>query len=447
MIEKLTTGLTKAKTAEQFTARGEKLSNEKMGNLLSAVGNNEAKAITLILMRNGNIYSQGDLYRAILDAQGENKGWKMGHLIPFNYCSNSLSPIGLVAKEIVNRDLSTYGYMITEEGKDLGVPLAGLLLDFSKRHNVSLYQFLKNTNSSSKNIHTEKGDEYRNRSPSTTLNLLLKLVSFPSFPIREADLLKEMSLEHTSAISFHLDRLSKLGIIEYKTIEKNKPYALYKFSKTPEGELPIHERQKTMTNTVFNLMREHPDQYFTTDMVSDLLFQKLQGRWKNKKVLYHCISSNLSFLAKHGYLTRKEFNGHKQSEISLTERQRAFLTEFIEIIRGVQNQDKNILRKGRSLAEEIITSPKKVSNLLQRAKEASSAANKSPQEETQNLILSIIRNNPGIKNKEIRTLLKKEYGKNIGISNINDLSSHLVENDSIKIAKEGIVNKYYSTEI
>ena len=88
----------------------EKLSDERLGDLLSAVGNHEAKAITLILMRNGNVFDRSNLYGEVLSSQGESKKWRVGWGDPFKYWRHSLAPIGLVAKKTLSKDLSTYGY-------------------------------------------------------------------------------------------------------------------------------------------------------------------------------------------------------------------------------------------------------------------------------------------------------------------------------------------------
>ena len=126
--------------------------NEELDNLLAAIGNNEAKAVTLLVMRTGTIYSQRDLHQAVIHAQGKSIGWRMRKRSPFGYCEDSLSPIGLVTKEVIDELGTTFGYARTEYGEQVGVPLAGLLLDFSRRHpeNVSLYRLFWSTASSSK---------------------------------------------------------------------------------------------------------------------------------------------------------------------------------------------------------------------------------------------------------------------------------------------------------
>lgn len=447
----MTEGITqiqKLTSPEQPKAR-EKLSDEEMGNLLSAVGNHEAKAITLILMRNGNIYDRTGLYREVMNAQGENKGWgKMHRGIPFQYCHDSLAPIGLVAKETLNPDFSTYGYQIIPKGKELGVPLAGLLLDFSERHNISLHLLFGSTQSryKVKNMQTE-GDnddtESKKRSPPTALKILYELITSPSLPIREVDLGKGIG-ESQAVLYAHLVRLSKLGLIEYNTRKAGIPYISYKLSTTvPEGELPIYGTYPTLTKLVLDVIKSHPDQYLTSENVYNLLPKEQRERRENEKVFRKQLSNVLSFLNKHGYVNIEKFSYEKQSEVNLTDEQRVALTELLEIMYRFQNQDEELLEKGKRLTEKIIINPERVSDFLKRAREASNNANQSPFEETQTDILSIILSHPGITNKGIQKLLE-EKGKKLGISGITNLSSSLIKNASIKVKSQGNLNRFYS---
>lgn len=114
----------------------EQLSDEQLGNLLAAVGNHEAKAVTFLVMRSETTYTAEDIHKAVIEAQGTLPGWRIHHQSAFKYCERSLSPIGLVAKEVVDPNLNTYGYARTEYGERIGVSLAGLLLDFSRKYDT-----------------------------------------------------------------------------------------------------------------------------------------------------------------------------------------------------------------------------------------------------------------------------------------------------------------------
>ncbi len=426
----------------------ERLSDEEMGNLLSSVGNNEAKAITLVLMRNGNVFGEKGLHREILYAQGGNKTWNIGTSTAFHYLSRDFSSNGLVAMGI-NPDTSAYGYTITNKGKQLGIPLAGLLLDFSQRHNIPLRLLLGDTKSPSekKTVQTEKGEniEFKKRAPLTTLKILYELLISPHLPIKETALGDRIGEIFPSALEGHLSRLSKLGVIEYKAVEANMPYSLYKLaSKIPEGELPRHKYSQELTALIINVLKTNPSEYLTIENVYANLPQEQKEKWKEIN-LKDGISKILFFLAKHGYVTIEKFHFKKLSEIYLTDSQKVLLMEFLEIMNKFQKQDKKTLEKGIRLAERMIMDPQTVSSLMERARRTSSQANASPAEDTQKNILSIVFANPGITNKEIQILLRQNYGKELGIASISDLSFHLSSQGNIKAEKEGSVSRFYRT--
>lgn len=424
----------------------ERLSDEEMGNLLASVGNSEAKAITFILMRNENIYDTGSLHAEVLRAQGNNKGWKLARPVPFRYCAKSLAPIGLVAKETFGSDLLTFGYSITDYGKELGIPLAGLLLDFSERHNVPLNLLFGETHSTSESqtIQTEIGEsvDYKKRAPTTTLKILYEVLTSPNPPIRLIGL-KDV-IGGGLDINLNLIRLSQLGLIQYNTTEVNKPTTSYKLATSiPEGELPIYADRTVLTQSVFEVLKNHPDRYLTVEDVYNLMSKKQKERWKFQKP-FNTMSSVLFFLARHRYADIERFSYLNKSEINTTDGQRVVLTELLEIMYSFQNQEKETLERGRKFAEEIISNPKRVSDLLRRAREASSHANQSSFIETQEHIFSIILSNPnGTTNKEIQNLLEKDFEKKLGISEIRGLSSALVKSGVIRVSKEGSLSRFY----
>lgn len=439
-------------TPEQLKPR-ERLPDEEMGNLVSSVGNNEAKAITLILMRNGNVYDKKGLHKEILNAQGKNKTWDIGHSATFDYCSETFSPIGLVAKEALDFDLSVYGYAITDKGKELGIPLAGLLLDFSQRHNVPLVLLLGATQSPSKKkiAQTEKGKstdiEFKKRAPSTTLKIFYELITSPDLPIGEEELGRRIGEGNPSAVLEHLRRLAQLGVVQYEATGANEPYSCYKLSsEIPEEELPVYGESPILTQAVFDILlrysKEYPDQFLTREDAYNLLPQERKDKW-GKNNLKNALSQTLSLLNEHGFAVVEKFHLGKQSEINITDEQRIMLTEFLEIMYRFQNRDPEILEKGKMLAEGIITNPQEIASLMKRAKEASRQANTSPSEETQARILSIISAHPGITNKEIQILLRQNYGKELGIVSARELSHLLIGKGDTRVEKVGSVSKFY----
>lgn len=78
----------------EYTVGRERLSDERLGNLISTVGNHEAKSLLLGLMQSETIYTASGLNKLLLYAQGQNPAWRTSIGTPIAYCRNSLAPIG-----------------------------------------------------------------------------------------------------------------------------------------------------------------------------------------------------------------------------------------------------------------------------------------------------------------------------------------------------------------
>lgn len=376
----------------------ERLSDEEMGNLISALGNHEAKALTLCLMTPGIIYSRRDLRRRVIQAQGLNIGWRVNWAIPFSYCENSLSPIGLVTREAINPDGSTYGYMKTEDGEIKGVPLAGLLLDFSLRHpDFSLQDFFGSTNSSSQ-LQEIGGVEYKERAPIRRLEISRRLLT-SNLPMRTTDIANQIGVGREAGIGDHLFQLAERGFISYEAVKQGEAHVFYRLSEAPpSSESQPWRGREVLTNFVYQLLKEDGNREWSAEAIVE---QCQQYRRANdnllfgEKALKDRISTILSHLTKNGYARRRKFIGGKiQSEINLTREQREMLLDLVSLLDRFQNQDPAVLEFGRRRAREIIADVQRVSLLFAKAKEHSSNAGVLPRQETADEILRIISSHP-----------------------------------------------------
>ena len=126
----------------------EPLSFEEMANLVASL-DLEPKCILLAGMNNGQIYNRSELNRVMIDIQGKDPGWVLSERMPLDYCKSSFEPIGLVAGEVVDKLRGTIGFAKTPYGSRVGTAMAGLLMDFSRSHDIALYNLLGATSSSS----------------------------------------------------------------------------------------------------------------------------------------------------------------------------------------------------------------------------------------------------------------------------------------------------------
>ena len=419
--------------SQEVLGQPERLSDEVVGNLLSGVGNHEAKAILLVAMQTGQVYSRPDSFTLITAAQGPNPGWVMDSKGPFGYFQNSLDPVSLVAMEIIDSSLKTYGYLRTEHGETLGVPLCGLLLDFSIRHsNYSLQDLLGGTNSANARTSTitmaGEEAEYKLRSPINRFKIFKQLIKAPRLPLRVEDL-QDAGL---SQVTDHLRTLSKAGIINYESTRHGQSLIFLSLAsdRSSDDPSPYHDRTQ-MTQAVYRLLLSKGDKVWTIqELVDELVKTYHKGN-------YNGVSAICTHLRKNGYLKAQKFTREQASEIGLDDEQRQLLTDFVNIVDIFQNQNLEVLERGRRLASQILANPVHVSILMRKAKEHSTQTNKRPLTLTLSNIYNIIEIKPSITTIDILEMLSTRYGYRLSRTRIGRLINKLKNNGSIisKIVK------------
>lgn len=414
----------------------ERLSDEELGNLLAAIGNHEAKAVTLLVMRPGEIYTRGELFKELSRAQGKDKGWKIHSDTLFSYCEDSLAPIGLVAKEALNPDLSTYGYSKTEYGKEIGDLLAGLLLDFSLRHpDISLIDIFGQTMSRAKESTISSTLQFKKRAPIARLNIFRALLQVQHLPITETGLLKMFpglniftNVRGKHLLSY-LRPLSEKGILSFRTIDKN-PRSLYRLAAlVPEEDPPPYYNSQgyphiRLTRLVWRTVRNNPEKLWSREEIAQHLTEEHTDLARNqRKGLASNISVILVHLHKEGYLGNLSL---PQSEISINDTQRGILSDLLTLLDKVQNRDKEVLETGKKLADRLKVNPGIIAELLRKAREHSAHARQQSTSETVKNIKTILSKYPNSTAKEITKYLNEDLGRNLRIDSIHQiLSKHL----------------------
>lgn len=190
-------------------------SEERLGSLYAALGNNEAKAITFLTMRPGVIYDGQEIVTAVRRAQGNTqKGWKMGEEGPFHYLQKSFAPVGLVAMEVTDRKDNKYGYIRTPWGNAIGTAFAGKMLQLSYQHSdISLYDLFGSTVSTSKPL--DDGEELKKRSPLSRIHLFREIISSGDKCVSISDLAGKMGETDATLVRRHVKDLVRAGILTF----------------------------------------------------------------------------------------------------------------------------------------------------------------------------------------------------------------------------------------
>ncbi|MFC1790190.1 hypothetical protein ACFLZP_01750 [Patescibacteria group bacterium] len=425
----------------------EPLSWEEVGLLFAAVGNHEAKAITLMAMERG-VYGMADLYHRLLAVQGTPPGWQISRRIPSTYCERSLVPAGLVEKKRVN-DVGCWRK--TDYGTRVGDALVGHLLTATKGVPQSLVQLFGKTASGGKRreIRTTRGTSvYRRQSPVTRL-LIFKSLLTARLPISVVDFVEGLDLSADLAVP-HLHQLAAAGVIVYQKRGHDQSFRQYQalpgaLSGCPasyrrvQGERRLSER--TLTQAVWEAMRATSEWKRSDQIVQTLL--KDYPQWREISSLLDRVRGVLVSLTEQGFLKTGQLAVGEFSRIEVTDEQRQLLLRISEIADGIATMDRDFLAAGREKAARLIACPGRLAALMAKAKKDSAQANKVPREVTEKNIIQLVGDNPGIGTDQLKLLLENNFGQRLLARTIASHVRRLGEKGILKVV-EGRTGKYWS---
>lgn len=376
-------------------AQQERMSNEELGNYLAAVGNGEHKALLLTVMslHPNTVFAGYDMRQAIARAQGlpptvkPKTGWIETDTSLIGHCESSFSQIGLVSQELKDPSSRIYGYVVTKRGRTEGISLAGLLLDFSERHNIALRDIFSETSSHGEERAIGGELQFKNRAPLNRVKILRTLIALRQ-PIRISDVSYQMIGINRKDVGAHCNDLSEKGIINLEHVQKEGPKVEYRLT-TNQGEITFHPKYKRLTKEIVEMMQNNPENTWTASGIANQLI-KDQPEKAGQTALLESIRKVLGTLLREGVVDAPNFSRENQSRIFLSDEQESLIEELLHIVNDFQNRDAETLARGRKLAFAFATDPKKAITVMQRAKEASSHAESFSSKDVEGAIAAIV---------------------------------------------------------
>jgi len=418
----------------------------KIFDLLSSVGNAENKALELIVMRKGVIYSRRTLHQEVMTHQGQNRRWEMNSLTPFGHCRDSLSPIGLVTKEALSPDGTAFGYEITNYGLTTGFNFAGLLLKWSYDHpSFSLRQMFASTPSP---VVKDENTLGKKRAQETRYKIFWEITTNPTDRIRIVDI-ANVTDEFQSIIGRHLYNLGKNGVISYESTQRGQPIAYYRLKGVvPNTEPEQYRDEKTLSTRVYKTLTQKPNEYLSSRQVADFLIKEYpEYRKRFGKKVPSEISRVLSHFANQGYCERKRFiGGQFQSEVHLSDEQRETIVSLVTAIDKFMIGGRQTIEEGKKFAQRVANDPQLFSELMLKAKEASPFANITSREDMQSYLLSILYEHPNSTVNQVQQFLKENYDKRLGREGIIMAFRGLVKEEKVVCEKTKFGNVYRVAE-
>lgn len=372
----------------------ERWSLDEVGEIVTRIGNHEAKAALLGLMEPEKVYSPWFLYRLMIEAQGGRirgrevvdgeVGWPMSSRGPVQFCIFDFEPLGFVDR--TDRE----SFSKNRKGEDIGTPVAGALLTLSERHETSLIKIFGQTASPRPFINTSPKDRIKIFKTLDRLGLLGNDVH----TIRLADLaevLREENLD-PGVIRDNIISLGRNGVVNYSSVGPvvdNYSVSLFRSTNklTSANSAPYKKALKTLTLSLVEIIQRLKDE-FTIDQLCELYLDKHpEHRDDFKKGLLSRINSALIDLSRNGYLERNKFGRDVKSEISLDNTQQNLIRDILETVEGIRNLDPLTMQGGRMFAQRLKSDPALVSRLLGRAYKDSKRTGKIPQTRIDEMIL------------------------------------------------------------
>ena len=389
----------------EATPQPERLSDDELGNLLAAIGNHENKALLSVAMRPDVAYSRSDLQSLFNNIQGAEPIWRVSDSIPFSYCLHSLAPIGLVAKEIIDTERGTIGFMKTGYGGTTGDALAGHLLDYSLKHpSVSLQELFGRTSTSS-----AEGV----RSPVGRIAIFGELLT-QELPVRVSDL---QGKDDYSIISAHVHSLARDGLLELENRSFSDPIMIFGLGNASLVELPLRPNKSVLPSDIRNVLASRllpgdPELTVTThQIIAELVKANSEyTAYEASGKLIRQVNQTMRFFIKQGAVKQVgQFTQTSRSIINLNTEQTTAMEDCLSLIYSFQDADPEFLKLGRLRAATILSDPVAVRILVAKARQASPFANRKSEDERGDLISSILTTTPDATVKQIEEgLIERE---------------------------------------
>lgn len=351
------------------------MSATELATLIDAFGNHEAKSLVFLSLTDGQMYSSSKLSTKLKRHQGKNPSWPINDAAIYHYLALSFEPAGIVTRVEGNRH-----YQVSEYGLETAIPLAGLLLDFSLRHQIPLQKVFGTSHN-----RQELGAAHA----LLNLRILGELITNDN-PLHLSEIVNAVEAPNQISIRKRLKRLSEAGLLNYEPL--SRAFTFYRVAiDAPPEEPPPYKTFPTLTHEIWRVLQKWPSRIFTPSELVDILIQEDPAKAGfSRDAFIDQTRKILSHLASYGYV-RKKKQQRAQTKLTVNPTQRELANELLAMIRAFSQRDQRTLAYGRELAVEIFYSDSAVRVLMRQALETSALrVYATPDHEVCNFVISTV---------------------------------------------------------
>jgi len=338
------------------------LIDDESRGLLSAIGNHEAKTlVTAVINSQPSLgFSVRQLEREMVTRQGENPSWHINSGTLADYCTESLLPIGAVAREE-----EVYGsrmrrvYSASDFGVERGLPFVGAVMEWSLAYPQHSIQKLLG-------ITAVTGESAR--APITSYLIMQELLTNPTDgEISIASISRSIGYDKDLRIAeAHLQRLEGEKFVEIRTaVQDYNP--IYKIHRDAAEDT-------ILTNHVAMAVRsawlESPNDEMSLSQLLEVMAVKhpdLPYDEVRRLMTYVVPKQRLPFVE----VTERNGTPINQSEVRLTGEGRELMGAFVDVVEASENDEEG---KYRKLAVDVVSDFDRFKTLMTKAKTSSSLA-------------------------------------------------------------------------
>lgn len=321
-------------------------------------------------------------------------------------------------------------YVLKEKAKELGIPLAGAILDWSYRHpDMSLKQVFG----------TSKGDKDV-QSPLRRYYMLYDLITSPDNPRGPSTvrLAEQFGVGSSKGRLVAANRLVDFGWLNKETISdtNNRQFEIVNPEyQTGRGKRPF-DQLKPETQLTFNALKRASavkqtwgvDEFFAfiDEHYPDTDPKVLHAAKKN---IRHALMPDTTTLRG----TIQDASGKLYDDggkVELKEPFQEAILELVAIIDAFCSGDQQAIAHGRAMAQQIVQNPQAFTTLFMKARETSNYANQDPRIDER--IRTIIEGAGSLMTEHaIRSMYREETGRNITPVVIRESLARLVDRAAI----------------
>ncbi len=374
-------------------------SRERVGLLLAAVGNSEAKATLLLAMEPGQAYTGGELRGLHAGLQPGVAVVRSGSSNQFQYCQDSFEPAGLV-RAYVDEDATRFE--LTPRTGQHGQAVAGLALGLSERHpDIGLRRVFGGTQSMAAD--GLRGPVRR----IAIMEQLLAAQTVEADAVTVTDLYRRLPGIDPKLVDRHLDGMRRDGLLNLASLSVPDQWVEYRLTGYTPARLPAPPWNRHLVGpTRRALTRLAGNQTWVSllDLADHVLPTPASTRPTRRQAsrVSEPVRAICDHLVDHGILTKR---GVRYSAITTTETQTALIRDVLHLVTALQTGQPDVLAAGRSLGRTIIADPHRVGALLDTARRTSRNANATPLTVKIQLVCAYLAGNPGATTTEITTAL------------------------------------------